>query len=63
MIRPSPPKKGGLVFADHAEDGAHDPDAVAYGVQLGYGAFGPVAVLDRHLVESQVVSAAINTCG
>lgn len=26
----------GLVFADHAEYGAHDLDTVAHGVELGY---------------------------
>ena len=35
-----------LVFADHAEDGAHDLDAVAYRVELGDGAFRPVAEAD-----------------
>ena len=44
-----------LVFADHAEDGTHDLDAVAHRVQFGDRAFGPVAVLNRHLVEAQVV--------
>lgn len=41
----------GLVFADHAEYGAHDLDAVAHGVELGYRSGGPVPVLDGHLVE------------
>ena len=45
----------GLVFADHAEDGAHHLDAVAYRVQLGYGTFRPVAVLDGHFEQTQVV--------
>lgn len=45
----------GLVFADHAEYGAHDPDAVAHGVELGHASGGPVPVLDGHLVEPQVV--------
>ena len=44
-----------LVFADHAEDGAHDLDAVAHRVELGHGAGGPVAVLYGHFVQSQVV--------
>ena len=44
-----------LVFADHAEDGAHHLDAVTYRVQLGYGTFWPVAVLDGHFEQTQVV--------
>ena len=51
MRRPMVPKKEGLVFADHAEYGAHDLDAVAHGVELGYRSGGPVPVLDGHLVE------------
>ena len=35
QAQPSEEGKG-LVFADHAEDGAHDLDAVTYGVQLGH---------------------------
>ena len=41
-----------LVFADHAEDGAHHLDAVAYRVQLGYGTFRAVTVLNRHLEQA-----------
>ena len=48
-------ERQGLVFADHAEDGAHDLDAVAYRVELGDGARGAVAVLDGHFDQSQVV--------
>ena len=48
-------ERQGLVFADHAEDGAHDPDAVAHRVELGDGALGAVAVLDGHLEQAQVV--------
>ena len=44
-----------LVFAYHAEDGAHHLDAVAYGVEFTDGAFWAIAVLDRHLIKAQVV--------
>ena len=48
-------KRQRLVFANHAEDGAHHLDAVAHGVEFADGAFWAIAVLDRHLVEAQVV--------
>lgn len=48
-------KRQRLVFANHAEDGAHHFDAVAHGVEFADGAFWAIAVLDRHLVEAQVV--------
>lgn len=44
-----------LVFANHAEDGAHHLDAVAHGVKLADGTFRTVAVLNRHLEQTQVV--------
>ena len=44
-----------LVFANHAEDGAHYLDAVAHGVKLADGSGRTVAVLNWHLVEVQVV--------
>ena len=44
-----------LILANHAEDGAHHLDAVAHGVEFADGAFWAIAVLDRHLVEAQVV--------
>lgn len=49
-----------LVFADHPEDGAHDLDAVAHGIKLGNRTFRPVPVLDRHLVESQIIVQAVD---
>ena len=49
-----------LVFADHAEDGAHDLDAVADGVKFGNRTFGPVPVLDGHLVKPKIVVQAVN---
>lgn len=49
-----------LVFADHPEDGAHDFDAVAHGIKLGNRTFRPVPVLDRHLVESQIIVQAVD---
>ena len=44
-----------LVFANHAEDGAHHLDAVAHGVELADGTLGAVAVLNRHLKQAQIV--------
>ena len=44
-----------LVFANHAEDGAHHLDAVAHGVKLADGTFRTVAVLNWHLEQTQVV--------
>lgn len=44
-----------LVFANHAEYGRHDFDAVSHGVELTDGTFRAIAVLDRHLVKTQVV--------
>ena len=49
-----------LVFADHPEDGAHDLDAVADSVKLGNRTLGPIPVLDRHLVETQIIVQAVN---
>lgn len=49
-----------LVFADHAENGAHDLDAVADGVKLRNRTFWPVPVLDGHLVEPKIVVQAVN---
>lgn len=45
-------KRQRLVFANHAEDGAHHLDAVAHGVEFADGALWAIAVLDRHLVEA-----------
>ena len=44
-----------LVFANHAEDGAHHLDAVAHGVKLADGSGRTVAVLNWHLEQTQVV--------
>ena len=44
-----------LVFADHAENGAHHLDAVAHGVKLADGSGRTVAVLNWHLEQTQVV--------
>lgn len=44
-----------LVLTNHAEDGGHDLDAVSHGVELADGAFRAIAVLDRHLVQTQIV--------
>ena len=49
-----------LVFADHPEDGAHDLDAVADSVKLGNRTLGPIPVLDRHLVETQIIVQAVD---
>lgn len=49
-----------LVFADHAEDGAHDLDAVADGVKLGNRALGPIPVLNRHLIKPKIVVQAVD---
>lgn len=55
-MAPSPPKKRQrLVFANHAEDGAHHLDAVAHGVELADRTLGAVAVLNRHLKQAQIV--------
>ena len=44
-----------LVFADHAENGAHHLDAVTHGVELADRTLGAVPILNWHLVEAQVV--------
>lgn len=44
-----------LVLANHAEDGAHHLDAVAYGVEFADGSGRTVAVLNWHLEQTQVV--------
>lgn len=44
-----------LVLADHAEDGAHHLDAVAHGVEFADGTLRTVAVLNRHLEQTQIV--------
>ncbi len=41
-----------LVFADHAEDGAHHLDAVTHGVKFADGAFRAVTILNRHLEQT-----------
>lgn len=49
-------KKGErLVFANHAEDGAHYLDAVSNGIKFADGTFRTVAVLNWHLVKTEIV--------
>ena len=49
-----------LVFANHAENRRQHPDAVAHCVQLAHRPLRPVPVLNRHLVELQVVVHAVD---
>lgn len=49
-----------LVFADHAENGAHDLDAVADSVKFGDRALGSIPVLNRHLVKPKIVVQAVD---
>ena len=44
-----------LVLTNHAEDGRHHLDAIADGVKLADGPFRTITILDRHLVQTQVV--------
>lgn len=44
-----------LVFADHAENGAHHLDTVAHSIELADRTFGAVPILNRHLIKAEVV--------
>lgn len=50
-----------LVLADHAEDGAHYLDAVSDGIKFADGTFRTVAVLNRHLVKTEIVVQRMNS--
>lgn len=50
-----------LVFADHAEDGAHHFDAVANGIKFADGTFRAITVLNRHLIKTEIVVQRMNS--
>lgn len=44
-----------LVFADHAENGAHHLDTVAHSIELADRPLGAIPILNRHLIKAEVV--------